>query len=102
MKKRKWKHPEKPAYDAIVFDVLHAIKGRKASEIAAQTWVSQSTIAKWRLGYEHGGTRWPQHATLAAVAAVAGLEFRLVRSNEIIDLKEKRNERTSTVKRMRA
>lgn len=75
---RKWTRPAKPDHDAATFDVLHALRGRTAAEIAARTWVSASTIRKWRRGYERGGARYPQHATLAAVAAVAGLRFALV------------------------
>lgn len=68
----------RPEYDRTVFEVLHAIAGRKASEVASKTYVSASTIAKWRKGPKYGGTRYPQHHTLAAVAKVAGLRFSLV------------------------
>lgn len=78
-KRRKWTRPERPAYDRTVFEVLHCLAGQTAGEISRKTWVAPSTIRKWRLGYERGGTRHPQHSTLAAVAAVAGLEFRLVK-----------------------
>ena len=75
---RKWKRLEKPEYDRDVHRVLNALAGMSANKIAKQTWVSAGTIAKWRLGYENGGTRHPQHSTLSAVAAVAGLRFTLV------------------------
>jgi len=75
---RKWTRPEKPEYDQDVHRVLNALAGMSANKIACQTWVSASTIAKWRRGYEHGGTRHPEHSTLSAVAAVAGLRFTLV------------------------
>lgn len=81
-RRRKWTRPERPLYDRTVFEVLHSLAGQSAGSIAKQTWVSPSTIRKWRLGYEHGGTRHPQHSTLAAVAAVAGLEFRLVKKEK--------------------
>lgn len=78
MAKKKWRRVVRPEYDHMVFDVLHALEGRKATEIANATWVSPSTIRKWRKGPVLGGTRYPQHMTLAAVAAVAGLKFVLV------------------------
>lgn len=74
--RRKVKH--RPERDRAIFEVLHAIRGRKASEVASKTYVAASTIAKWRKRIEDGGTRYPQHHTLAAVAAVAGLKWALV------------------------
>ena len=70
--------PERPEYDKAVFMVLHAVKGVSATKLASQTYVSASTIAKWRRGPKFGGTRYPQHHTLAAVAALAGLKWTLV------------------------
>lgn len=80
--RRKWTRPERPAYDRTVFEVLHSLAGQSAGSIAKQTWVSPSTIRAWRRGYENGGTRHPQHSTLAAVAAVAGFEFQLVKKGK--------------------
>ncbi len=68
----------RPEYDRAVFEVLHAIRGRSAREVAAQTYVSAATISKWRRGPKYGGTRYPQHHTLCAVAKVAGLRWVLV------------------------
>lgn len=93
-RKRKWKRAEKPEYDVTVHGVLNALSGIPATQIAAHTWVSAGTISKWRLGYEFGGTRHPQHSTLAAVARVAGMEFKLVQSNEkppMLDTMRKQN-----------
>lgn len=78
MKSKSKSRMRRPEYDRTVFAVLHAIAGRTASEIASHTYVSASTIAKWRRGPKFGGTRYPQHHTLAAVAKVAGLRFSLV------------------------
>lgn len=77
MRRRK-SAPHRPDRDRTIFAVLHAIQGRKASEVASKTYVSASTIAKWRRRVEDGGTRYPQHHTLEAVARVAGLKFALV------------------------
>ena len=77
--------PVRPERDRMVFDVLRAIRGQSPKEVAARTWVSPSTIRKWRLPLESGGVRYPRHATLAAVARTAGLEFRLIRVNRMDD-----------------
>jgi transposase-like protein len=83
--KRRGKHPgrHRPEYDNAIHDVLHNLRDRSAAAIARDTWVSPSTINNWRKGYENGGTRYPQHTTLSAVARVAGLEFKLIRSNTL-------------------
>ena len=74
-RQKKWKGPQtKPHVDRAVFDVLHAIVGRKATEVASHTYVRAQTIRNWRTHK----VRHPQHHTLNAVAEVAGLEFRLV------------------------
>lgn len=78
MQRKRRNIPHRPERDRMVFEVLHAIQGRKASEVASKTYVAASTIAKWRKRIEDGGTRYPQCHTLAAVAAVAGLKFALV------------------------
>lgn len=78
MQRKRRNIPHRPERDRMVFEVLHAIQGRKASEVASKTYVAASTIAKWRKRVEDGGTRYPQCHTLAAVAAVAGLKFALV------------------------
>lgn len=69
-----WKRPAKPERDRTVFEVLHAIRDMKPTEVNQKTYVSAQTIRNWR----NMKVRWPQHHTLSAVAAVAGLEFRLV------------------------
>lgn len=68
----------RPERDRMVFAVLRAIKGKSPTEAVKGTYVSPSTVAKWRLRIEDGGTRYPQHHTMAAVARAAGLEFQLV------------------------
>lgn len=85
--------PERPEYDKAVFVVLHAVKGVSATNLASQTYVSASTIAKWRRGPKFGGTRYPQHHTLAAVAAIAGLKWALV--SDVRKSREKPNEGAS-------
>jgi transcriptional regulator with XRE-family HTH domain len=62
----------------MIFAVLRAIRDKTPTEVAKKTFVSPSTIAKWRKPLSEGGTRYPQHATLAAVARDGGLEFQLV------------------------
>jgi len=72
----------RPDHDRAIFTVLHAIRDMKPSEIAAKSFVSASTIYKWRKGWQNGGTRFPQHMTLAAVARIAGFKWELVAVDE--------------------
>jgi len=78
MKRRVLHRPDR---DRMVFEVLHAIKGKSATEVARDTYVSPQTIRNWRKS-GGSGTRYPQHHTLAAVARTVGLEFKLVRTNQ--------------------
>lgn len=70
--------------DREIFRVLKLIKGLKPSEIVGDAKrsngksVSPSTIANWRKPVSNGGTRYPQHDTLAAVARSAGYAYQLV------------------------
>ena len=68
----------RPEYDRAVFEVLHAIRGRSALSISKLCYVSPGTISKWRRGPKFGGTRYPMHHTLSAVAKVAGLKWVLI------------------------
>lgn len=72
----------RPDHDRAIFAVLHAIKDMKASEVAKKSFVSASTVYKWRKGWQNGGTRFPQHMTLAAVARIAGFKWELVAMDE--------------------
>lgn len=81
MRKKPSRRPHKPERDRAIHEVLVAIKGIPATQIAAKTWVSHSTISRWR----NGQTRYPSHTTLEAVARTVGLEFKLVRSNMPFD-----------------
>lgn len=72
MKKSKRLH--RPEQDIAIFQVLRAIRGIPAKDVAAKTFVSAGTISRWR----QAKTKYPHHLTLAAVARVAGLEFKLV------------------------
>lgn len=73
MRKQK-KRIHRPERDRAIFEVLRAIKDMKTGQIARRTYVAASTINNWR----NNKTKYPQHHTLAAVARVAGLEYRLV------------------------
>lgn len=55
----KFNRPVRPEYDRAVFEVLHALAGVPATQIAKKTWVSAGTISKWRRGPKFGGTRYP-------------------------------------------
>lgn len=68
----------RPERDRAIFEVLRAVRGVKAAHVARKCFVSASTIAKWRKPVSAGGTRYPQHATLSAVARTAGLVYKLV------------------------
>lgn len=71
---KKSKQPHRPERDMAIHQVLRAIRGIPAKDVAAKTFVSAGTITRWR----QARTRYPHHLTLAAVARVAGLEFKLV------------------------
>lgn len=68
----------RPSRDEQVFEVLHLVHNLSAAEIARNSCVCASTVHKARIGPKHGGTRYPRHMTLRAIAAVAGYEYRLV------------------------
>jgi len=55
----------------------------KSAHVAKRSGLSPTTIANWRKGWKNGGTRFPQRWALAAVAAVAGLEWQLVPKVEV-------------------
>lgn len=76
--KRKKTVAIRPEYTRATFEVLHAIRDMTPGEVASKCYVSASTIYKWRRGWQNGGTKYPQHHTLLAVARVAGLTFKLV------------------------
>lgn len=79
--KRKWKRSVKPQQDHLLHKVLNALaqQGIKPSEVSKRSFLAASTIRKWQLGYENGGTRYPQGVTLQAAANVAGFTLELVR-----------------------
>lgn len=74
---------DRPDRDQDIFKVLRAIRGLKPTDVASKTYVSAQTIRNWRKPVAQGGTRYPQHHTLRAVAAVAGLEFKLVEKESV-------------------
>ena len=71
----KWRKPPKPGRDETVFDLLHACRDMTPQEIADRTHLCAATIRNWRTHT----TRNPQHASMVAVAAAVGMEYRLVR-----------------------
>jgi transposase len=74
---RKKSSTVRPDRDRDIHKVLQAIKGLSAKAVSEKTYVSQQTIRNWRKTPAAGGTRYPQHHTLAAVARVAGMKFTL-------------------------
>lgn len=68
----------RPSRDEEVFKVLHLVHQYSASEIARNSCVSAQTVRNARKGPKFGGTRYPRHITLRAIAAVGGYEFRLL------------------------
>jgi hypothetical protein len=75
----------KPDRDRAVFELLRAIKGLSSSEVAAKASygkgygnVNPQTIR--RLRYAKGGTRYPQHATMVAIAKSVGMTYKLSKS----------------------
>lgn len=79
MKRKKNKvRPKRPEYDKLVFDVLHRLAGKSSHELAKQSFLTASTIAKIRRGPAHGGTRHPWSTTLAELARLSGGELRFI------------------------
>lgn len=83
--KRKVIH--RPERDRAVFELLRAIKGLSAREVAEKAsygkgcgTVTKATIYNWRKA--KNGTRYPRHLTMVAVARAVGLEYKLLRTNE--------------------
>jgi hypothetical protein len=83
--KRKVIH--RPDRDRAIFELLRAIKGRTAKEIAEKASygkgcgnVTQATIYNWRKA--KNATRYPRHLTMVAVARAVGLEYKLLRTNK--------------------
>ena len=69
---------KRPEWDRMLFEVLHALRDRTNAAIARESgYLSATTIGNWRKGPKNGGTRYPQHHTLAAAAKVAGFTFEL-------------------------
>lgn len=64
----------KPDHDREVFTVLRMVResGESDKEICEQAGISPTTLKKWRLGYQNGGTRYPTGINLALVAQAAG------------------------------
>lgn len=54
--------------------LLTVMAGKGEIELGA----APSTIAKWRRGPNHGGTRYPQHHTLEAVLRANGKRFAII------------------------
>jgi hypothetical protein len=83
---KRWTRPVKIEYDREVFEVLHMIRnsGKTDKEVAAEAnsrfesatktgkIITPQTIHNWRIGYAHGGTRYPAGFRLRAVAEVCG------------------------------
>lgn len=89
----------RPEYDHRVHDVLNAVAGISTATLAERTFLSATTIRKWRLGPKYGGTRYPLGVNLEELARVAGLTMKLVRSNDAPD--ERTAMRTVDSKRKR-
>lgn len=89
--KRPISKPLRPSEDVAVFTVLHQLVGVSATEVSRLAYqaaknnpqefasVSPATIRRWRRGPKYGGTRYPSHLLLKTVAAIAGLELKLVK-----------------------
>lgn len=85
-KLKKWTRPIKIEYDREVFEVLHMLRnsGKSDKEAAEEAntqftaatpsgkIITPQTIHKWRIGYAHGGTRYPAGFRLRAIAEVCG------------------------------
>jgi transposase-like protein len=68
----------RPERDREVFKLLHEIQGISATKLARKAKISPGTISKWRRRIQDGGTRYPQHYTMAAVARAIGMKYELV------------------------
>jgi len=80
--------PEYIARSRAIFNLLRAVKGMEAKEIAkaavyndgtGRKKICQGTIYNLR---RKDGTRFPRFQTMEAIARAAGLEYKLLRTNQ--------------------
>jgi transcriptional regulator with XRE-family HTH domain len=85
---RKKARPHYPERDREVFRVLRAIRGMSAPDLSRKTFLSSTTV--YNLRKASGGTRYPRHLTLVALAEAAGLTYELVPIEDAKDKEPKR------------
>lgn len=71
------KRRARPDYDRSMVEVLKAIKDLSPQDVSrlSKGGVAAETIRKWRLGWNNGGTRFPQAYTLNEAAKAIGGRF---------------------------
>jgi transcriptional regulator with XRE-family HTH domain len=60
------------------FITLRLIKGKSPSEVAKETGMSASTIAKWRVDPRRGGTRYPRMNSIVKVLDACNADLEVV------------------------
>jgi transcriptional regulator with XRE-family HTH domain len=85
---RKKARPHYPERDREIFRVLRAIRGMSAPDLSRKTFLSAGTV--YNLRKAQGGTRFPRHLTLVALAEAAGLTYELVPIEEVKEREPKR------------
>lgn len=86
-KKRRYVRPE---LDRLMFEVLHAVEGQAAEAVSRRCGLSPATIRKMR----HKETKYPQAATLVAIARAGGLTITTVPS-EVVEAPTRRARRAA-------
>lgn len=86
-RKKKGKWIDRPERDRLAFEVLRAIRGVGAEDIARQAQkagfsVSGQSVRNLRADPKTGGTRFPQSYTLQAMLAAVGKGFGVVEASE--------------------
>lgn len=75
----RFKRPQRPEADRVVFELMRAMRGHKTSDIWKRTFLCQSTISKIRTRR----TRYPTHLTCSAIAAAIGMKWELVPATSV-------------------
>lgn len=67
----KFKRPQRPEHDRVVFDLLRAMRGNRTCDLARQSFLSPGTISKLRTRR----TRYPQHMTVVEIYRSLGMSY---------------------------
>ena len=79
------KRKARPDFDRSMVEVLKAIRDLTPTEVSRMSkgGVAASTVRKWRLGWNNGGTRFPQAYTLNEAAKAIGGRFGFIAPDQM-------------------